>query len=90
SDRPPESDFVARVEQLRTQVDEDGFLTDSGTRFGEPVLISAETAPEEAAPERPDVDEGSGGKAPGTPISTPPCRHCVCSFLLPCWRPRFA
>ena len=64
SDRPPESDFVARVEQLRTQVDEDGFLTDSGTRFGEPVLTSAETAPEEAPPEQPNVEEESGGKAP--------------------------
>lgn len=34
----PESDFVARVEELRQQVDDEGFLTDSGTRFGEPVL----------------------------------------------------
>lgn len=37
----PESDFVARVETLRQQVDEEGFLTDSGTRFGEPVLTEA-------------------------------------------------
>jgi DedD protein len=34
----PESDFIARVQELREQVDEQGFLTDSGTRFGEPVL----------------------------------------------------
>jgi|TARA_Y100001933_G_scaffold227389_2_gene242073 DedD protein len=37
----PESDFVERVETLREQVDEQGFLTDSGTRFGEPVLTDA-------------------------------------------------
>jgi DedD protein len=37
----PESDFVARVEKLREQVDDDGFLTQSGTRFGEPVLTPA-------------------------------------------------
>jgi DedD protein len=37
----PESDFVARVEQLRRQVDDDGYLTDSGTRFGEPVLTDS-------------------------------------------------
>lgn len=36
--RVPESDFVARVEALRDSVDEDGFLTETGTRFGEPVL----------------------------------------------------
>ena len=34
----PPSDFVARVDELRRQVDDDGFLVDSGTRFGEPVL----------------------------------------------------
>ncbi|MFU8818081.1 MAG: SPOR domain-containing protein [Pseudomonadales bacterium] len=36
----PESDFVARVEKLREQVDDEGFLAQSGTRFGEPVLTS--------------------------------------------------
>ncbi|HEX7038146.1 MAG TPA: SPOR domain-containing protein [Pseudomonadales bacterium] len=41
--RPPESDFVARVAELRERVDEQGFLTDSGTRFGEPVLTPADT-----------------------------------------------
>lgn len=40
--RPPESDFVARVAELRERVDEQGFMTDSGTRFGEPVLTPAE------------------------------------------------
>lgn len=40
----PESDFIARVEKLRAQVDEEGFLTDSGTRFGEPVLTDATAA----------------------------------------------
>ncbi len=34
----PESDFMARVDALRESVDAEGFLTDSGTRFGEPVL----------------------------------------------------
>jgi DedD protein len=34
----PESDFVARVEKLRATVDDEGFSTQSGTRFGEPVL----------------------------------------------------
>ena len=42
----PESDFVARVEELRDSVDEGGFLRDSGTRFGEPVLTDT----------RPDTD----------------------------------
>jgi DedD protein len=37
----PESDFVTRVEKLREQVDEDGFLNQSGTRLGEPVLTPA-------------------------------------------------
>ncbi len=37
----PESDVVARVEKLRAQVDEEGFLTQTGTRFGEPVLTAA-------------------------------------------------
>jgi cell division septation protein DedD len=37
----PDSDFVERVETLREQVDEEGFLADSGTRFGEPVLTDA-------------------------------------------------
>lgn len=36
----PESDFAARVERLREQVDEDGYLSGSGTRFGEPVLTA--------------------------------------------------
>lgn len=34
----PSSDFIARVDELRGQVDADGFLIESGTRFGEPVL----------------------------------------------------
>ncbi len=34
----PASDLPARVEELARQVDEEGFLTDSGTRVGEPVL----------------------------------------------------
>jgi DedD protein len=38
---PPESDFVARVEKLREQVDEEGYTTATGTRFGEPVLVPA-------------------------------------------------
>jgi len=38
----PTSDFAERVETLREQVDEAGFMTDSGTRFGEPVLSEAD------------------------------------------------
>jgi DedD protein len=34
----PDSDFVARVDKLREQVDDEGFLAQNGTRFGEPVL----------------------------------------------------
>jgi len=34
----PTSDFVERVQTLREQVDDEGFMADSGTRFGEPVL----------------------------------------------------
>jgi DedD protein len=36
----PDSDFVARVDKLREQVDDDGFLAQTGTRFGEPVLTA--------------------------------------------------
>jgi cell division protein FtsN len=50
----PESDFVSRVEQLREQVDQDGFLTDSGTRFGEPVLT-----PEPVVTPEPVLSRGS-------------------------------
>jgi DedD protein len=39
----PESDFVTRVEKLREQVDGDGYMTQTGTRFGEPVLVPAST-----------------------------------------------
>lgn len=42
----PESDFVERVETLREQVDDEGFLTDSRTRFGEPVLTRADAETE--------------------------------------------
>ncbi|MFW6092513.1 MAG: SPOR domain-containing protein [Pseudomonadota bacterium] len=35
------AELLSRVEKLREQVDEDGFLTRSGTRFGEPVLTAA-------------------------------------------------
>jgi DedD protein len=38
---PPESDFVTRVEKLREQVDGDGYMAQTGTRFGEPVLVPA-------------------------------------------------
>jgi DedD protein len=56
----PESDFVARVEQLREQVDEDGFLTDSGTRFGEPVLTPEPVAtPEPMLSQQPVLSRGS-------------------------------
>ncbi len=34
----PDSDYAIRVRKLEGEVDKDGFLTDSGTRFGEPVL----------------------------------------------------
>ena len=37
----PASDFIARVDELRGQVDDDGFLVESGTLFGEPVLSDA-------------------------------------------------
>jgi DedD protein len=37
-DIAPGSDFVARVDELRGQVDDDGFLLETGTRLGEPVL----------------------------------------------------
>ncbi len=38
----PDSDVVARVERLKAEVDEDGFSTDTGTRFGEPVLTAVD------------------------------------------------
>jgi DedD protein len=37
-DVAPGSDFIARVDELRDRVDADGFLIETGTRFGEPVL----------------------------------------------------
>jgi DedD protein len=37
----PESDFLVRVQALRSAVDDDGFLAESGTRFGEPVLTAS-------------------------------------------------
>lgn len=59
----PESDFVARVEQLKAQVDEDGFLTDSGTRFGEPVLTPGEGAADRSAAPAPGSRDASGRRA---------------------------
>ena len=37
-EEPPQTDFIARVDELRKQVDDDGFHRETGTRFGEPVL----------------------------------------------------
>ncbi len=34
----PASDFIEKVDEFRAQVDDEGFLTASGTRFGEPIL----------------------------------------------------
>ena len=36
----PASDVIARVDELRSQVDDAGFQTSNDTRFGEPVLSS--------------------------------------------------
>lgn len=44
--RVPESDIVERVAQLRGSVDDEGFQSDSGTRFGEPVLTPTEPSTE--------------------------------------------
>lgn len=58
----PESDYVARVQALRNQVDADGFLTSSGSRFGEPVLTPDDEA--EHAPAAGDAgSEGGSGAA---------------------------
>jgi len=35
----PATDVVKRVEELRQEVDDEGFATATGTRFGEPVLL---------------------------------------------------
>lgn len=59
----PETDFIARVQALRAQVDEDGFLTDSGTRFGEPVL---EAEPEAGAAEPTGDRRSPAAAAEGT------------------------
>ena len=37
-EEPPQTDFIARVDALRAEVDEEGFHRDTETRFGEPVL----------------------------------------------------
>jgi DedD protein len=42
ADVAPETDLEARVEELAIQVDEEGFLTAEGTRFGEPVLTESD------------------------------------------------
>ena len=34
----PQTDVVERVQELKAEVDEEGFATDTGTRFGEPIL----------------------------------------------------
>lgn len=34
----PQSDVVEQVQSLRDEVDDEGFATDTGTRFGEPTL----------------------------------------------------
>lgn len=60
--RAPESDFVARVEELRGVVDEDGFMADSGTRFGEPVLLDQEAG---AGPGGEGAEDARGGRAEG-------------------------
>ena len=39
ADVVPTSDVVTRVEDLREEIDDSGFAADSGTRFGEPVLL---------------------------------------------------
>jgi len=44
ADVVPTSDVVERVEVLRGEVDDDGFTTDTQTRFGEPVLVPADDA----------------------------------------------
>ena len=85
SGRPPESDFVARVEQLREQVDDEGFLTDSGTRFGEPVLkVPGLTAGVSDAGKRGDDEAVPGGASAQTPSlnrgSTPAWAVQVASF----------
>ncbi len=38
-EEPLQSDFIARIDELRAGVDEDGFQKDNETRFGEPVLL---------------------------------------------------
>lgn len=38
-EEPLHSGFIARVDELREAVDEDGFQTGNDTRFGEPVLL---------------------------------------------------
>jgi len=46
ADVVPSSDVVQRVAALRDEVDKDGFSTDTGTRFGEPVLLPVDDATE--------------------------------------------
>lgn len=38
-EEPQQSDFIARIDDLRAAVDEDGFQAGNKTRFGEPVLL---------------------------------------------------
>ena len=42
ADVVPATDVVERVQALHEEIDEQGFVNDSGTRFGEPVLLPAD------------------------------------------------
>jgi DedD protein len=46
ADQAPRDSIADRVEVLRSQTDDDGFLQDSGTRLGEPVLTRADARTE--------------------------------------------
>lgn len=54
----PDTDVVAQVEQLRAEVDEEGFDRAHGTRFGEPILNETQAGTEVWA-----VQAGSFAKA---------------------------
>lgn len=41
-DLAPATDLLERAAELSAQVDDEGYLTDGGTRFGEPILTEAD------------------------------------------------
>lgn len=73
-DATPPPDMTPALEarrELLGEIDADGYATDTGTRFGEPVLLEEPVLVEESVrQETPSTNVGAEGEAP--PTGTPP------------------